>query len=172
MKTDKVDSCKNQVWSNKNLQTDFEAVVSLFKSAISQHKLNNWNNPTTIGAVESDECSSGLKWQGQGCGQGQGKGSQKKAKVAAADVQDRLYTKEEYNNLTSEQKKALHEKRKAWKAADAAGGGMTDAKVAALQAQINALQVQVGTAKASMEEGKGKANTGGTSNRHHQALLH
>jgi hypothetical protein len=153
------------------LQTDFEAVVSLFKSAISQHKSNNRNNPATIGAVESGERSSGSKRQGQGRGQGQGKGSRKKAKVAAADVQDRFYTKEEYNNLTSEQKKALHEKRKARKAADAAGGGMTDPTVAALQAQINALQVQVGTARASTEESKGEANTGGTSNRHHQALL-
>jgi hypothetical protein len=49
---------------------------------------------------------------------------------------------------------------------------MTDAKAAALQAQINALQVQVRTARVSMEESKGEANTGGTSNRHHQALLH
>ena len=171
IKTDKLDSCKNQVWSNRDLQTDFEAVVSLFKSAISQHKSNNRNNPATIGAVESGERSSGSKRQGQGRGQGQGKGSRKKAKVAAADVQDRFYTKEEYNNLTSEQKKALHEKRKARKAADAAGGGMTDPTVAALQAQINALQVQVGTARASTGESNGEANTGGTSNRHHQALL-
>jgi hypothetical protein len=167
---DKLDSCKNQVWSNKDLQTDFEAVVSLFKSAISQHKSNNWNNPTTIGAVESGECSSGSKQQGQGHSQGQGKGSQKKAKVAAADVQDQFYTKEEYNNLMSEQKEALHEKHKARKAADASGGGMTEATVAALQAQISALQVQVMAARVSTEVSKGEANTGGTSNRHHQAL--
>jgi hypothetical protein len=158
IKTDKLDSYKNQVWSNKDLQTDFEAVVSLFKSVISQHKSKTWNNPTTIGAVESDECSSGLKWQGQGHGQGLDKCSQKKGKIAAADVQDRFYTKEEYNNLMPQQKKALHEKCKAWKAADATGGGSTDAKVAALQAQICALQVQMDTSKASKEENKGEAN--------------
>jgi hypothetical protein len=49
---------------------------------------------------------------------------------------------------------------------------MTDAKVTALQVQISALQVQVGTAKASTEESNGEANTGNTSNRHHQVLLH
>jgi hypothetical protein len=54
------------------------------------------------------------------------------AKVAVTEVKDHIYTKEEYKDLITEQKKALHEKCKTHRAAHSASGDLTDAKVAAL----------------------------------------
>lgn len=89
IKTDKLDSVKTRIMSDARLRSDFDACVTLFQDFIRQVQAGQ---PKTlqISSVSADG----------------GHGKRK-----ATEVEDRYYTKQEYQALSQEQKKALRDKR-------------------------------------------------------------
>ncbi|HSN24564.1 MAG TPA: hypothetical protein VLS45_10470 [Methylomicrobium sp.] len=133
IRTDKLNIVKSQVLANPDLSCNFERTVNLFKDYIAQTKSlqSSSGNSASIAGVHADS----KKKKGT-----DGKDNKKwdHAQISQVKVQDRYYTKEEYNKLSKEEKKALHEMRKKRKG---------DSSVSSVEARIAALETQVASAK-------------------------
>ena len=88
IKTDKFDAVKTRIMSDEKLRSDFDSCVTLYQDYIQQ---------TSKGKTAATVNISELKASGG------------KRKFDA--VEDRYYTKDEYNELTAEQKRDLASKR-------------------------------------------------------------
>lgn len=89
IKTDKFDAVKTRIMSDERLRNDFDACVTLYQDYIRQTSKSKTGSTVNISEV---------KVQG---------GNKRKASA----IEDRYYTKEEYNELFPEQKKELAAKR-------------------------------------------------------------
>lgn len=101
IKTDKLDSVKTQIMASAALRVDFDACVNLFKDFIAQTQSDS-NATLNISSVSQ---SRGSKRPGGG-NRGGGGGTTER-------VEDRYYSKAEYEKLTPGQKHALKLKREA-----------------------------------------------------------
>ena len=101
IKTKDLDPVKTQILASATLQHDYDRCVALFKDYITMNNLSFGNKSSSlhIAALGSD----GKKGAG-------GKG-QPKRKIQADDVQDRFYSKSEYNRFTPEAKEKLYQLR-------------------------------------------------------------
>lgn len=89
IKSDKFDAVKTRIMSDERLRSDFDACVTLYQDYIRQTSKSRTNATVNISEVKV--------------------GGKRKASSGA--VEDRYYTKEEYNELSPEQKKELSSKR-------------------------------------------------------------
>ncbi|KAI2500398.1 hypothetical protein MHU86_14069 [Fragilaria crotonensis] len=88
IKTDKFDAVKTRIMSDERLRNDFDSCVTLYQDYIRQTS----KSKTSATTVNISELKTGTKRK-------------------ADHVEDRYYTKEEYNALTAPQKKELAAKR-------------------------------------------------------------
>ena len=88
IKSDKFDAVKTRIMSDEKLRNDFDACVTLYQDYIRQ---------TTKSKTSATVNISEVKVSGK--------------RKAGGAVEDRYYTKEEYNELSPEQKKELSSKR-------------------------------------------------------------
>jgi hypothetical protein len=91
IKTDKLDAVKNQVLSTPDLRKDFNAVVNLCQDVIRQKNMTRPGRDATVAALESGRDSI----------------------TPDMSVEDRYYTRKEYNKLTRAQQVGLAKKREA-----------------------------------------------------------
>jgi hypothetical protein len=89
IKTDKFDSVKTRIMSDAALRTDFDSCVTLYQDFIRQSAKTKSNPTVGISKIET------------------GSGSKHKSEA----VEDRYYTKAEYDALSAEAKKELASKR-------------------------------------------------------------
>ena len=86
IKTKELDSVKTQILASANLRSDFDSCVTLYKDFLSQMKSTSVETELNVSSVTQVEGGKG--------------------------VQDRYYTKEEYEALSAAQRDTLREKRK------------------------------------------------------------
>jgi hypothetical protein len=91
IKTDKLDAVKNQVLSTPSLRKDFNAVVNLCQDVIHQKNMTRPGRDATVAALESGRDSI----------------------TPDMSVEDRYYTRKEYNQLTRAQQVGLAKKHEA-----------------------------------------------------------
>lgn len=108
----KLDPCKTRILAEKALKTDFDAVVSLYKDFISANGL----------LVGNPEPSAHVAYTSNTGGSNTGGGKQHKGKKISwdgidADVELRIHSREEWQNLSP----AAKQKVKAWHAGQKAG---------------------------------------------------
>jgi hypothetical protein len=89
IKSDKFDAVKTRIMSDERLRSDFDACVTLYQDYIRQTSKSRTNATVNISEVKVGG----------------------KRKAISGAVEDRYYTKEEYNELSPEQKKELSSKR-------------------------------------------------------------
>jgi len=92
IKTDKLDTIKGQILASAELRSSFDKCVTLFQDFIRQQTKTKSYSTLTIAEVSRTD-------------------NKRKASSGSGVVEDRYYTKEEYNALDPEQKKALSLKR-------------------------------------------------------------
>jgi hypothetical protein len=152
------------------LASDFDRVVNLFKDYIAQKRMGDKNNKSaaniaTVGGKSGKKDGS----------KPDGKNKKRKAgaNVSAVQVQDRYYTREEYNKLSPEEKQALHDLRKK-RQNKGSSSSTTVAQVSAGDQIIQAIAAAVSSRV--IEQGSGTATnsdddeTAVTSNRSNPAL--
>ena len=92
IKTDKLDTIKGQILASAELRSSFDKCVTLFQDFIRQQTKTKSYSTLTIAEVSRTD-------------------NKRKASGGSGVVEDRYYTKEEYNALDPEQKKTLSLKR-------------------------------------------------------------
>jgi hypothetical protein len=92
IKTDKLDTIKGQILASAKLRSSFDKCVTLFQDFIRQQTKTKSYSTLTIAKVSQTD-------------------NKRKPSGGSGVVEDRYYTKEEYNALDPEQKKALLLKR-------------------------------------------------------------
>jgi hypothetical protein len=96
IKTNILDTIKGQILASAELRSSFNRSVTLFQDFICRQTKTKSYSTLTIAEVS------------------QADNKQKASNGGSGVVEDRYYTKEEYNALNPEQKKALLLKRKTW----------------------------------------------------------
>ena len=174
IKTDKLQNVKVNILASTSLQGDFDRCVCLFKDFIAQMKADSSSSGT------AQIAATGSSSQNRGRGRGgnsnhnnnnhsgnsngnNGRGRRRDhAQVSSATVEDRYYTKEEYNGLSHEQKKALFKIREAKKRrlngndnnSNNDGGNRDDsASIQSLQAGMDVLVAAINS-----QQGTGNGN--------------
>ena len=149
IKTDRLDSVKTRIMSDQVLRNSFDDCVTLFKDFITQ-STSIMKNPTLE--------ISALKTEGPTNPPNTSKPNSGKRPHETVVVEDRYFTKAEYQKLTPEQKSALYELRKGRKKPKKRGTtpiGKLERKVAALQSKIETLTAdETGNAAKSRNEGE------------------
>jgi hypothetical protein len=111
LKTDQLDSVKNQVMSDQALATDFDRVVNLFNDFLAQKRALSKNNNSSAGIAAQKTGRKDRKRRGEEENHNQNS-RRRTSNISAVDIKDRYYTPQEYAQLSQEPKKALHELRK------------------------------------------------------------
>ena len=161
IKTDKLDSVKTRIMSDQVLRNRFDDCVTLFKDFISQS--SSLRNPTLeISAFKTDTHPEPARVTKMGMPK----------RPAESTVEDRYYTKAEYQKLTANQKQALFEIRKGRKKPkknkEKAPMGKLERKIAALQSKIDSIVGAVD--QTQMTQQADLSNENGTTNRNNPAL--
>ena len=157
IKTDRLDSVKTRIMSDQTLRNSFDDCVILFKDFIAQ--ASSMKNPTLeIAAFKTNPQ------------QGDTNRVTKNKRQLETNVEDRYYTKIEYQKLSADQKQALYELRKGRKKTNAkkqpSQFNKLERKIAALQIKLDSL----GDATVSSQQQDRDDNTAPTSNRNNPAL--
>jgi hypothetical protein len=111
IKTDSLDTVKNQVMSDQGLAHNFDRTVNLFKDFLAQKKALCKPNPDSAGIASAKTTEKRPRKSRPGTDNGRNT-RRRTSNVSAVDVHDRYYTPQEYARLSQDQKKALHELRK------------------------------------------------------------
>lgn len=156
IKTDKFDAVKTRIMSDERLRSDFDACVTLYQDYIRQTSKSK-SSANTVNISE-------VKTHGT------------KRKVGA--IEDRYYTKEEYNELSPDQKKELAAKRlkrghkpgaKDSKVKGTGGGTKQSNKdviknLKAMNRQVSQLAKQMGKAGVNDDDTDSSTHSGSASN--------
>jgi hypothetical protein len=107
-----MDVVRLQVLANPEIQTDFDRVVSMFKDFIAQRGSNPGSRIDSAQiAATKDRGGKGKNKRDRGGGSGRNRREDKRARISAV-VEDRYYSKDEYNRLSKEDKQKLHQLRR------------------------------------------------------------
>jgi hypothetical protein len=154
IKTDQLNAVKTQIMSSATLRNDFTACVTLYQDFIRQVKSSGDNPTLNISSVNTLNHAS------------------RKRKHGDDEVEDRYYTKQEYSELTQEQKDTLRQKRKKRKGGKGGQSGQSKGiekvhrTIAALSARIDKMSA---TSKSATEDAEGDSEEPVT-NRNNKAL--
>jgi len=159
IKTTSFDAVKNQIWSNIELQNDFDRVVNLFHDNMAQRTAGTAEGKpsTQIAPINAKKDKK-----------------DKKRRIAQVSVKDRYYTPDEYATLSKEEKdalRALRRKRTGGKGNKGNGGGGSSKGSSDTNRAIQAIQASMDSVVAAVQSIKGsEEQDGDITNRTNPAL--
>jgi hypothetical protein len=91
IKTDQLDSVKNQVMSDQDLATDFDRVVNLFNDFLAHKRALSKNNNSSAGIAAQNTGRKDRKRRGEEENHNQNS-RRRTTNISAVDIKDRYYT--------------------------------------------------------------------------------